>query len=34
VDPYGISHPEIREICPQLFSLDQLHQIHLLLLPI
>jgi hypothetical protein len=33
MDPYSITHPEVREICPQLFSLDQLHRIHLHLLP-
>ena len=32
MDPYGISHPEIREICSQLFSFDQFHQVHLFLL--
>src|SRR4030042_713202 len=29
MDPYGISHPEIRKICPQLFSFNQFHRIHL-----
>src|SRR5512136_2465388 len=30
MDLYGIPHPEIREICPQLFSFNQFHRIHLL----
>ena len=28
VDPYRISHPEIRKICPELLSLNQFHRIH------
>src|SRR4030042_2580998 len=31
MDPYGISHPEIRKICPQLFSFNQFHRLHLFL---
>jgi hypothetical protein len=31
MDPYGISHPEIRKIRPQLFSFNQFHRIHLFL---
>jgi hypothetical protein len=33
MDPYGISHPEVWEICSQLFSFNDFHWIHLLLLP-